>query len=424
MSTLSIKTAAVFEPLLQPSRYKGAHGGRGSGKSHFFAELLVEECMLHTGLRSVCIREVQKDLKDSAKLLIEDKINRHGLASKFNCLIDRIETPGGGQIIFRGMQDYNSESIKSLEGFDRAWIEEAHTLSQRSLTLLRPTIRKPGSEIWASWNPRRKSDAVDEFLRGAGTPADAVVVQANWSDNPFFPAVLESERQTDLVRYPEQYPHVWDGDYVTAMEGAYFASFLNAAKIEGRIGFVAADPLMTTRAYWDIGGTGAKADACAIWIVQFVGTEIRLLNYYEAQGQPLATHVDWLRRSGYDACLCVLPHDGAANDKVYQVSYESALRSAGFDVRVVPNMGAGAATNRIEAARRLFPSMRFNEATTGAGRDALGWYHEKRDEARNIGLGPDHDWASHGADAFGLIAVDHAPQRKAKPLVYNSSWVA
>ena len=414
----------MFAPLLQPSRYKGAHGGRGSGKSHFFAELLVEESMLHTGLRSVCIREVQKDLKDSAKLLIEDKINKLGLAHKFNCLIDRIETPGGGQIIFRGMQDYNSESIKSLEGFDRAWIEEAHTLSQRSLTLLRPTIRKPGSEIWASWNPRRKSDAVDEFLRGKGTPDDAIVVQANWSDNPFFPAVLESERQTDLARYPEQYPHVWDGDYVTAMEGAYFASFLNAAKLEGRIGFVAADPLMTLRAYWDIGGTGAKADACAIWIVQFVGSEIRLLNYYEASGQPLATHVNWLRANGYEAALCVLPHDGASNDKVYAVSYESALQAAGFNVRVVPNMGAGAAVMRIEAARRLFPSMRFNEATTGAGRDALGWYHEKKDEARNIGLGPSHDWASHGADAFGLIAVDHAPQRKAKPLVYNSSWVA
>lgn len=423
MSTLSIKTARVFAPLLQPSRYKGAHGGRGSGKSHFFAELLVDESMMHAGLRSVCIREVQKDLKDSAKLLIEDKIQRHGLGRHFNCLIDRIETPGGGQIIFRGMQDYNSESIKSLEGFDRAWIEEAHTLSQRSLTLLRPTIRKEGSEIWASWNPRRKSDAVDEFLRGSGTPADAIVVQANWSDSPFFPAVLESERLTDLARYPEQYPHVWDGDYVTAMEGAYYASALNHAKLEGRIGFVAADPLMTIRAYWDIGGTGAKADACAIWIVQFVGTEIRLLNYYEASGQPLASHVNWLRSSGYDACLCVLPHDGAANDKVYQVSYESALRSAGFDVRVVPNMGAGAATLRIEAARRLFPSMRFNADTTAAGRDALGWYHEKKDEARNIGLGPAHDWASHGADAFGLIAVDHAPVRKGKPLKYNTDWV-
>jgi phage terminase large subunit len=165
---------------------------------------------------------------------------------------------------------------------------------------------------------------------------------------------------------------------------------------------------MTVRAYWDIGGTGAKADACAIWIVQFIGHEVRVLNYYEAVGQPLASHVGWLRANGYGDALCVLPHDGATHDKVYKVSYESALREAQFSVRVVPNMGAGAANTRIEAVRRLFPQISFNESTTEPGRDALGWYHEKRDEARGIGLGPDHDWASHGADAFGLMAVDHA----------------
>jgi phage terminase large subunit len=166
---------------------------------------------------------------------------------------------------------------------------------------------------------------------------------------------------------------------------------------------------MTTRAYWDIGGTGAKADACAIWIVQFVGKEIRNLNYYEAVGQPLATHIQWLTHNGYGPgkVQIILPHDGATNDKVHAVSYQSALRDAGFDVRVIPNMGAGAATQRIEAVRRLLPSMWFNEKTTEAGRDALGWYHEKRDEERGIGLGPNHDWSSHAADAFGLMAIDH-----------------
>lgn len=121
----------------------------------------------------------------------------------------------------------------------------------------------------------------------------------------------------------------------------------------------------------------------------------------------MSAHVAWLRSQGYDKCLCVLPHDGATNDKVNKVSYESALRQAEFPVRVVPNMGAGAANARIEAVRRLFPAIWFNAGTTEGGRDALGWYHEKQDETRSIGLGPDHDWSSHAADAFGLMAIDH-----------------
>jgi len=409
LSTLTIDTPRAFEPLLAPARYKGAHGGRGSGKSHFFAELLVEEALLNPGLRAVCIREVQKSLKESAKRLVEDKIQALGLGRQFEVLRDEIRTPGGGVIIFQGMQDHTAESIKSLEGFDRAWIEEAQTLSDRSLTLLRPTIRKEGSEIWASWNPTRKADAIDKFLR-QNTPPGSVVVEINWKDNPFFPDVLEAERRLDLDKYPDKYEHVWEGGYATAIEGAYFAKFLVEAK--DRITFVPKDPLMAVRAFWDIGGSGAKADATSIWIAQFVGREIRVLDYYEAQGQPLASHVQWLRDSGYDKVECVLPHDGAQNDKVYNVSYESALREAGFSVKVIPNQGAGAAKMRIEVARRLFPRIWFNKATTEPGRDALGWYHEKRDEDRGIGLGPNHDWSSHGADAFGLMCVAYEEPRK------------
>jgi phage terminase large subunit len=164
---------------------------------------------------------------------------------------------------------------------------------------------------------------------------------------------------------------------------------------------------MTIRLICDIGGTGAKADAFTIWACQFIGKEIRWLDYYEAVGQPLAAHLNWCRSKGYtpDRAQFWLPHDGSTNDKVYDVSYESALRDAGYMVTVVPNQGKGAASARIESARRLFPSMWFNEATTEGGRAALGWYHERKDEARGIGLGPEHDWASHGADAFGLGCV-------------------
>lgn len=422
MSALQIDTAAVFEPLLTPARYKGAWGGRGSGKSHFFAGLCVEDAIAFPGeagegLRMVCIREVQKSLKHSAKSLIESKLSEFGLgeADGFKVFNEVIKTPGDGLIIFQGMQDHTADSIKSLEGFHRAWVEEAQSLSSRSLGLLRPTIRweDPSrgltSEMWFGWNPLRKADPVDVLLRSAQPPTGAKVVRANWSDNPWFPSVLEQERLDCLRMQPEQYAHIWEGDYVTALAGAYYAPFLAKAKEEGRIGRLAADPLLTLRAHIDIGGTGAKADAFVIWIDQWVGREIRVLDHYEAVGQPIEAHADWLRSRGYvpGKTTIVLPHDGAANDKVHKVSYESAFKEMGYEVVVIPNMGAGAAMRRIEASRRLFPSVWFNEERTEAGRDALGWYHEKRDENRGIGLGPDHDWSSHSADAYGLIAVDY-----------------
>ena len=165
--------------------------------------------MLKPGSRIACIREIQKTLAQSAKLLIENKIQELGVGSEFRVLFDRIETPGGGLIIFLGMQDQNAESIKSLEGYDVAWVEEAQTLSARSLALLRPTIRADGSELWFTWNPRRKSDAVDEFLRQA-TLQNAIVVKANFPENPFFPAALEEEMQLDRERYPDRFAD-WSG---------------------------------------------------------------------------------------------------------------------------------------------------------------------------------------------------------------------
>jgi phage terminase large subunit len=319
------------------------------------------------------------------------------------------------------MQDYTAESIKSLEGYKRAWWEEAQTASARSLSLLRPTIRVEGSELWFGWNPRRKTDPVDAMLRGEHKPTGAVVVRANWSDNKFFPQVLEQERQDCLRTTPEQYEHIWEGGYASVLEGAYYAKALAEAKKEGRICGVSKDPLMAIRAFVDIGGTGARSDAFAMWIAQFVGKEIRVLNYYEAVGQPLGTHVAWLRESGYEKAQVWLPHDGDTNDRVYDVSFKSAFEAAGFKVEVVPNQGKGAAKQRIEASRRRFPAVWFNEKTTEPGRDALGWYHEKRDDARGIGLGPDHDWSSHGADAFGLMCVAYQePKGTMQPIKYPS----
>lgn len=399
----------MFQPLLEPSRYKGAWGGRGSGKSHFYAEGIVERGLMERGHLAVCIREVQNTLAESSKRLIEQKLQvmRLGEPDGFKVFHDCIATPGDGIITFRGMKDSNAESIKSLEGYKTAWVEEAQTLSARSLQLLRPTIRAPGSELWFSWNARRKTDPVDMLLRGEALPTGAVVVQANWRDNPHFNSVLEQERLDCLRLEPDQYPHIWEGEYARVLVGAYYALSLVDARANRRIGRVAADPLLPILLFVDIGGTGANSDAFTIWAGQVVGREIRVLNYYEVQGQPLAAHLIWLRENKYlpNNSRIYLPHDGKQQDMVYDVSYESAFKGAGYAVEVIPNQGKGAALLRVASGRRLFSSCWFNEETTSPGLDALGWYHEKRDEARQIGLGPEHDWASHGADAFGLMCI-------------------
>lgn len=398
-----IPTARVFEPLLQPARYKGAYGGRGSGKSHFFAGHMIERALMDKGFRGLCFREVQKSLKESAKRLIEDKLAEHrlGEADGFKIFREAIETPGDGAIMFQGLQDHTAESVKSFEGIDVAWGEESQSISARSMALLRPTIRKEGSELWFGWNPRRKTDPVDMMLRGEALPTGAVVVRANWSDNPWFPSVLDQERKDCLQTEPDQYNHIWEGDYATVLSGAYYAKALAIARQEKRVCRLAPDPNARFLAVWDIG----VRDATAIWICQFVNREIRVLDYYEAVGQPLSAHLEWLRMNGYASAECILPHDGAKQDAVTAVRFEDHIRAAGFDVRTVANQGKGAALKRVETARRLFPAIWFNSEKCEGGLDALGWYHEKRDEARNIGLGPEHDWASHAADAFGLMCV-------------------
>jgi phage terminase large subunit len=222
---LPIGIASVFLPLKEAARYKGAHGGRGSGKSHFFAEQLIIHCLEHPGLRAVCLREVQQSLKQSSKLLLEDKIVLFRVGNQFRVLEDRIETPGDGIIIFQGMQNHTAESIKSLEGYDIAWFDEAHRASKFSLGLLRPTLRKQHSQLWFSWNPNSDSDPVEELLRGPERPKDSIVVEANYSDNPLFPDVLREEMEYDKRRDPDRYAHVWMGKYQVASEARVFRNW-------------------------------------------------------------------------------------------------------------------------------------------------------------------------------------------------------
>lgn len=227
----------------------------------------------------------------------------------------------------------------------------------------------------------------------------------NWSDNPWFPSTLDKERLRDLDQDALLYRHIWLGEYITTAKGSYYASNLLKAKDEGRICNVPRDSLHALYAFWDIGGTGHKSDSTSIWMVQFINKEIRFVDYYESQGQSLSYHVEWLRSNGYENAKMILPHDGRTHDRVYNVTYESELQSAGFNVEIIPNQGSGAAMKRIELSRKWFDRMFFDEVKTFGGLRALEWYQEKRDDRRNIGLGVNHDWSSHAADAFGMVSV-------------------
>ncbi len=226
-SRLEIRCPEVFAPLLtapKNARYLGAHGGRGSGKSHFFAELAIFRSLV-SKTDIVCIRENQKSLAQSCKKLLEIKIESLNAGAYFEVLDAKIRSKSGGQIIFEGMQNHTAESIKSLEGFSVAWVEEAQSLSQKSLDLLRPTIRLDDSQLWFSWNPRLSTDPIDVLLRGEYPPPDAYVVQANYRDNPWFPSVLKAEMEYDRSRDPDKYCHVWLGEYQRNSESRVFRNW-------------------------------------------------------------------------------------------------------------------------------------------------------------------------------------------------------
>ena len=223
---LQLKTPEWALPLLEASRYKGAWGGRGSGKSHMFAEMMLEQHIMNQSQSSVCVREIQKSLNQSVKRLLEMKIQEMNAGAYFEVQDAVIKSKkSDGRIIFQGMQNHTADSIKSLEGYDRAWVEEAQSLSQTSLDLLRPTIRKPGSELWFTWNPRQASDPVDLLLRGPTPPKDANVIKVNYADNPWFPSVLKDEMEYDKRRDPDKYQHVWRGEYLQNSESRVFRNW-------------------------------------------------------------------------------------------------------------------------------------------------------------------------------------------------------
>jgi phage terminase large subunit len=391
---------AKLQPLFRPSRYKVARGGRGSGKSWGFARALLI-LGAQKPLRILCTREVQKSIQQSVHQLLCDQIAALGLSAFYQTLATEIRGANGTAFYFSGLSDQTAESLKSFEGADICWCEEAQSITARSWTILTPTIRAKGSEIWISFNPQLESD--DTYQRFVVKPPPGTVnIELNYTDNPHFPGELETERLHAMATMlPAQYAHIWEGKCMPAVEGAiYFAQMQQADK---RICAVPHDPLLRTYAVWDLGYN----DAMSIILVQRLSSEIRIIHYIEGHQRTLSDYSAELRELTLDDQPVLwgqhwLPHDGFA--KRHQTGRMDAdvLGGLGWLVERTPDIGIEAGINR---AREIFPRVYFNSERTLRLVECLKRYRRQINRATNNEGSPLHDEYSHGADAFRYLAV-------------------
>ena len=436
MTKLQIEVPPKLIPVfLGQTDVRGAWGGRGSAKTRTFAKQIAirGRVFAEAGVSGllVCGREYMNSLAESSFAEVKAAIQAEPWLDEFYECGEKYIRSKCGRISFEfcGLR-HNLASVKSKARILILWVDEAESVTDSAWLIVEPTIREEGSELWVTWNPEEETSATNIRFREKADPSWKIV-EMNWRDNPWFPGKLERLRQRYKQEYPDDYDWVWEGAFRTHYRGAYFSTHLSAAKAEGRIGRVAREPTMAIRTYHDLGGSSQRADAYAIWVVQFINREIRVLDHYETSGQDPTFHINWLKEwcisRNIPRCFVTLPHDGS-QVQINQ-SWEGIWRNAGddklkFQVDSIPNQGAGAAMIRVRAAQMHFPKIWFNEDTTKNGRRILAAYHEKWDENLKRGLGPNHNWASHSADAFGLMACDYADTKAEQPKVRDYEFRA
>ena len=400
MNKLQINTPRWAIPALQPSRYIAIWGGRGSGKSHFLGERVVEAHAMNQNESTVCIREIQKSLDQSVKRLIEQKIQTLNAGYYFTVQDAQIKSNhGNGIMTFQGMQNHTADSIKSLEGYQRAWIEEAQTLSQYSLDLIRPTIRTPGSELWFSWNPRYKTDPVDMFFR-KNKRDNATVLRVNWNDNPWFPPELRKEMEDDFAIDPDKAEHIWNGAYGSG-QGAILAKWVNQAERDGRIGVLHYDK---EGAPIEISCDLGFRDTASFWYWQKVLGGFHLLRYDADTGMDADDWIDRIKHNltemGAKLGKIWMPHDAKA--KTFQSKHTSIEKfMAGFGVDKCAVVPQTKKLDQIEAARTVIQKCAFNREMCENGLDGLtAWEFVYNDDTGTFSREPKHDVNSHPSDAF------------------------
>jgi phage terminase large subunit len=379
------------------ARYRVAYGGRGGAKSWGFARALL---ILGASkpLRILCAREIQKSIKDSVHQLLTDQIAALGLDSFYTIQNNQITGKNGTQFGFEGLK-HNITNIKSWEGADICWVEEAHTVSKSSWDVLIPTIRKENSEIWITFNPELEEDETyQRFV--INKPPNAEVVKVNWNDNPWFPDVLLKELEYMREKDPTGFKTVWEGECRQAIEGAIFAKELQLAAEEGRIREVPYDPSIPVDTFWDLG----HSDQTAIWFAQIVGMEIRVLNYYSNSQEKFQHYIKHLQNQPYAYGTHYLPHDAAYEQLGQEKTIELQARAALGKVQVIPRVQSKA--NSIEAGRAVFPMCYFDKEKCSDGLSSLRRYAYKRDEQTGkISQNPEHNIWSHAADAWQQLGM-------------------
>lgn len=402
-----IKFPKKLEFLFQESRYKVLYGGRGGAKSWGVARALLIKGM-QKKLLILCTREFQNSITDSVHKLLSEQIDSMGLSSFYDIKATEIVGKNGTQFIFKGIR-HNISSIKSFEGVDIVWCEEAQTISKMSWDVLIPTIRKDGSEIWLTFNPLLETDnTYQRFV--LKPPANAIVKKISWQDNPYFPEVLQKEMQNLKDNDYDAYLNVWEGNCRQTLEGAIYANEIRQAVAENRITKVTIDPSKPVHTFFDMGWS----DASAIWFAQAVGFEYRIIDYLEASQKTVKDLVVELQKKNYIYGTDYLPHDAAAKTQAGAGrSIEQQMRSLGRLVKIVPKLSI---TDGINAARTIFPQCWFDEANCADGLQHLRHYKfEVDEETGQFSKHPVHDQHSHGADAFRMLAVS-LKEKKETPI--------
>ena len=407
-----------LEGLFKKSRYKVLYGGRGGAKSWGIARALLIKGAKDP-IRILCAREFQTSIRDSVHKLLCDQIEALGLLGFYEITQTSIRGRNGTEFSFVGLKN-NVSNIKSYEGVDICWVEEAQTTSRLSWNVLIPTIRKEGSEIWVSFNPELETDETyQRFV--AIPPADCITMKVNWSDNPWFPETLKLEKDSLKARDEEAYNQVWEGLCRQTVDGAIFAKEMQQAEKEGRLCRVPYDATKPVHAVFDLGWS----DSTAIWFLQFVGMETRLIRYIEDSQKTISFYLATMQTFGYVYDTIWLPHD--AENKTLAAAgrtIDDIVRAAGFKTKIMPRVPI---LDSINAARTIFPTCYFDREHTADGLACLRHYRYEVDpETGQFSRNPLHDHYSHGADAFRYIAlmIKEPPKRKkSSQIALTSGWM-
>lgn len=405
--------AKLARPFLEPHRYKIAYGGRGGAKSWGIARLLLKKAASEK-IRILCTREIQNTIADSVHHLLDSQIAPCGLQGYFKVTENSIVGQNGSEFIFKGLRQQSVQNLKSLEAIDIAWVEEGQTITDKSLDVLIPTVRKEKSEIWMSFNPELDSDpAYRRFV--VRPPKDSVVVKMTWHDNPWFPDVLRKEMEEMRERDPEGAKNIWDGECRSAVEGAIYAKEITRAIEERRIKDLPIDPVLRVHTVWDLGWN----DQTSIILVQRDSSAVRIVGYIEDNHRTLADYASQLNGMRLTWGTDYLPHDGTAKNLQTGKTPQEVLAQLRPSVAIVPNIDV---ESGIKAARLMFSRCYFDETKTGRLIECLKRYRRAINVNTQEPQAPLHDEYSHAADAFrylGVVVDQMKNETRLKPIPYK-----